>query len=134
MFTHDSAVRLYHTDAAGRLFFGHAFFLAHDAFEAFAERAGLGVGRLLAEAPYLLPVVHAEADYARPLGVDGAVKVLLECERIGEGSFTLLYAITGGDGTVSCTLRVVHAAIDKKTGATRPLPEEVRAALAGISR
>ena len=134
MFTHDSAVRLYHTDAAGRLFFGHAFFLAHDAFEAFAERAGLGVGRLLTEAPYLLPVVHAEADYARPLGVDGGVKVRVECERIGDSSFTLRYAIAGGDGAVRCTLRMVHVAIDKRTGAAQPLPAEVRTALAGLAR
>jgi acyl-CoA thioesterase FadM len=129
MFTHDAAVRLYHTDAAGRLFFGHAFFLAHDAFEGFAERAGLGVARLLATSAYLLPVVHAEADYTRPIGVDGNVKVRLACERIGESSFTLLYAIAGSDGAECCRVRIVHAAIDKKTGATMPLPAEVRAAL-----
>ncbi len=132
MFTHATAVRLYHTDAAGRLFFGHAFFLAHDAFEAFAARAGLGIDRLLATACYLLPIVHAEADFANPMGVDDRVTVRMTCERVGESSFTLDYRIMDGEGREACRARIVHAAIDKATGGTVPVPDEVRAALEAL--
>lgn len=129
MFTHAAAVRLYHTDAAGRLFFGHAFFLAHDAFEAFAARAGLGIQRLLSTADYLLPIVHAEADYVCPMGVDDRVTVHMACERVGESSFTLAYRIVDGQGREACRARIVHTAIDKATGGAIALPAEMRAAL-----
>ena len=132
MFTHATAIKLYHTDAAGRLFFGHVFFLAHDAFEAFAARAGLGVDRLLAGAAYLLPVVHAEADFARPAGAGDGVTVCMTCERVGARCFTLAYRFVDGEGREVCRARIVHASVDRATGAAIPVPEEVRAALEAL--
>ena len=76
--------------------------------------------------------MHAEADFTNPLGVDDRVTVHMTCERVGETSFTLAYRIVDREGREACRARIVHAAIDKATGGTVPVPDEVRAALKAL--
>ena len=128
-FTSESVVRLYDTDAAGFLFFGSQFRFAHEALENFLERIGFPVGGLIRGREALFPVVHAEADYRAPLKVGDRVTVRLAVRAIGDRSFTITYRLTLADGGEAGSVVTVHAALDPATGASRPLPEAVRAAL-----
>ena len=115
-------------DPGGVLFFGHLFSWAHRAYEGFLTEIGQGLESLLAEGRHLLPLVHAEADYLRTLGLDDAVRVTIRVEKVGRGSFTLAYDFQC-NGERAATARTVHACICRATGDSCPLPETLAAAL-----
>ena len=62
-FVHPVTVRLHHTDAAGVIFCSRLLELAHEAYEALLDEAGLSVGRILADGALRLPVVALEAEF-----------------------------------------------------------------------
>lgn len=126
MFRFATTVKLYDTDASGALFFAQQFRLTHDACEAFLATTGLFVqGKPI----MLLPVVHAEADYAAPLRWGDAVVVEVRPGRVGTTSFGLSYRLCKRDGTVAGTVETVHVAVSGKTGRPVRLPAALRKAL-----
>jgi 1,4-dihydroxy-2-naphthoyl-CoA hydrolase len=129
-FTSESIVRLYDTDAAGFLFYGSQFRFAHEALENFLEHLGFPVGQMIRNREALFPVVHAEADYRETLVVGDRLAVNVAVKAIGERSFTIAYRLVLADGRAAGSVVTVHAALDPATGASRPLPEAVRVALA----
>jgi acyl-CoA thioesterase FadM len=129
-FTCEQTVRLYDTDAAGFLFYGSQFRIAHAALEEFLDHVGLPIGAVLRERAQLFPVVHAEADYRAPLTAGDRLRVRVGVRAVGERSFTIAYRFLLPDGREAGSVLTVHAALDTATGASCPLPEALRAALA----
>ena len=128
-FEHRFRVALHDTDAAGVLFYGHLFRHAHDAYEAFMAARGCPLPGLLDSGAAALPIVHAEADYRRPLRHGEAVVVHLSVLATGSGSFRLGYRFVGEEGTERAVAQTVHAAIDPDDGRAVALPEALRGAL-----
>lgn len=126
MFHYHTTIKLYHTDAAGILFFGHLFMIAYDAFQEFSEQMGLGVGTILHNEDYILPVVHAEADFAAPLRVGDRITVQVRVERLGTSSITISYRFAGEHGNALGTAKTVHVAVSRETRAAIPLPRALR--------
>jgi 1,4-dihydroxy-2-naphthoyl-CoA hydrolase len=123
-------VRFQDIDAAGIIFFARVFEYLHDAFfECLASR-GIDIAAVLSSRAWGMPVVHAEADYRRPLRFGDAVAVELDSADIGESSLTARYTIRDASerARVYCEGRTVHVFIDRDTSRTRPVPDEVRAA------
>jgi len=133
MYTYKTSVKLHDTDVAGFLFFSHQFKIAHDAYEDFMEAVGLGFGRIIHNSEFLLPIVHAEADYKAVLGVGDRLSIQLKAEKIGKTSFTLVYDLVGLDGKTVGTVRTVHVCVDNKKKEKMPLPDKLRKALKTIS-
>lgn len=129
MYVHRTTVKLYDTDAAGVLFFGHQFRIAHECYEAMMASIGFSISWIVRDSEYFIPIVHAEADYKKPLFVDDPIELHLQPERIGASSYTLVHDIRGRDGTTVGTVKTVHVTINKKSGKTIPLPENLRTAL-----
>ena len=129
MFEMTTSVRLHDTDAAGLLFFAHQFRIAHDAYESFMEQIGYSFASIFREDDYLLPIVHAEADYTAILNVGDRLAVRLVAEKIGETSFTLAYDLINDSGKSVGTVRTVHVCLDKSQREKRPLPDGLRQAL-----
>ena len=121
-------IRLHDTDAAGRLYFAHQFRIAHDAYEAMLDRAGVGLAAMLAKGRVALPIVHAAADYKRPLAVGQDVDVDIRLHRVGRSSFTLVYRLVCEGATVG-HVTTVHVAVNPATGRKVILPPRLRAAL-----
>ena len=132
MFAHDTRVTLRDTDAAGITFFANHFTLAHVAYEAFLQHHGFPLGELLKTSPYLLPIVHAEADFRHPLQLGAAVRIEVTAARIGTKSFTLKYVMKTDDGAVASTVETVHAVIERAVWKSTEIPERLRAALHSI--
>ena len=128
-FTYAFSVRLHDTDAAGRLFFGHLFRHAHDAYEAFMAQVGLPIERLIREGELLLPLVHAEADYHRPLCQGDRVEVVLEIEEIRTHSFAVTYRFETQDGTLAATAKTVHLQINRDGSPAAELSDTIREAI-----
>ncbi len=134
MFVHHTAIRLHNTDAAGLLFFADQFQLAHDAYESFMESIGYPFAEQLRTAPYLLPIVHAEADFVKPLLTGDRITIQVVAERIGDTSFTLGYTLLRNQSEMVGTVKTVHVLIDKRDGRKRSLLPEFRAKLNTIAQ
>lgn len=129
-FLYETTVRLHDTDAAGVLFFGHLFRHLHDAYESFMASLGYPLPALIAPAddrqPLPLPIVHAQADYLRPVRHGERLRLCLTVAEVRTRSFALEYVLEDTAGTVRARGRTVHvAAVEAR------LPEGLRQALRG---
>ena len=75
-----------------------------------------------------LPRVHVECDYLAPMTYDDLVEIGVGVERVGNASFTLAFEVTL-DGQPTAKGKIVVAAMDRRTGRPRRLPEKLAEAL-----
>jgi 1,4-dihydroxy-2-naphthoyl-CoA hydrolase len=122
-------VRLHDTDAAGILFFANQFVFVHDAYEELLQLLGLPIASILHVESFILPIVHAEAQYFKPLHVGDEITVALQIGSIGETSFVLVYDLLAADDTLVGKAKTVHVAISKQTQNKIALPEKLQRAL-----
>ncbi|PWB74044.1 acyl-CoA thioesterase [candidate division GN15 bacterium] len=134
MFVHQTTVRLHNTDAAGLLFFAEQFRLAHDAYESFMESIGYAFAPLIRRSEYLLPIVHAEADFLKPLLTGDRLEIQVRAEKIGDSSFTLGYTLVRNGTETVGTVRTVHVLINKRIGESISLLPELREKLETIAQ
>jgi 1,4-dihydroxy-2-naphthoyl-CoA hydrolase len=128
IFTHASRIQLHHTDAAGIVFYSRLFDLAFEAFSAFLQHVGVSVAFIIRDSAFLMPFVHAEVDFLRPLGVGDEVIFQMQVEQIKSSSYTVAYTVLSA-GEVAARMKTVHVTIDKETEKKIPLPEKLRLAL-----
>lgn len=126
MYSYDTIITLRDADAAGILYFARYFALAHDAYEAYLAEAGCSIARILDEASYIVPIVHAEADYRAPLRVGQKVQIRLKVEEVKSRSFTMRSTFHTENDQPACSVRTVHVAVEKATGKAIPLPDAIR--------
>jgi 1,4-dihydroxy-2-naphthoyl-CoA hydrolase len=122
-FQHQFMVALHDTDAAGVLFFAHLFRHVHDAYETWMATLGFPLDAMIRDGKLALPLVHAQADYRRPLRHGYQVTVDLNVTELGPSSFQLAYRLRTSDGDVAATARTVHVCISPGVGRPRPLPD-----------
>ena len=128
-YRYELKVQLHDTDAAGILFFGHQFEMAHDAYQAFLESRGFSFADVLAEGEILIPLVHAEADYLKPLTVGDQLVIELSAAGISTHSFTLSYDFRRPDGEMVGTVKTVHVTMARADNQKIELPAPLRKAL-----
>jgi YbgC/YbaW family acyl-CoA thioester hydrolase len=114
MIEHTHIIKLHETDAAGIMFFGNVFSIVHDVYEVMLNRMGFTFRKRWDEQEFLLPLVHAEADYFQPLRPGDKITVALRVEKIGTTSFVLGYNLTR-DGKPVGKARTAHVAVDPIT-------------------
>ena len=132
MYTGHYVVRLRDTDAAGLIYFSEQLRIAHEAFEDYFASKGLSLARYLAASTFMLPVVHAEADFKAPLAVGDRLRIHLDCVGTGSSSVTFATRLDKEDGTLVGTTVIVHAAVDRASGRKIELPAEVRELVASL--
>jgi 1,4-dihydroxy-2-naphthoyl-CoA hydrolase len=117
-------------DAAGIIFFARVFEYFHDAYVAHLAARGVDLARVIADGTWGAPLVHAEADYRRPLAFGDQISVQIADAHLGETAVTVHYRVAAADddARVHCTGKTVHVFIDRATFRPRPVPPEVRAA------
>ncbi len=122
-------IRLRDTDATGVIYFTEQMRLALEVLE---ELFSL---KDMLEGSFLLPVVHAEADYFSPLRVGDEVDITPSVQKIGTSSFTLSYRFwdTHREKEAGC-VTIVHVAISRDTKTAIPLPAVVLSFLKTLSR
>jgi YbgC/YbaW family acyl-CoA thioester hydrolase len=126
-------IKLHDTDAAGILFFANQFKMAHDIYERFMSQNGFPFRDRFARRDYLIPIVHAEADYRCPVTDGDTVEIELGLERIGNSSFTMKFSIFDLDGRLVGTVRTVHVTMDCQSQTKIPLPDDFRRMLSAYS-
>lgn len=129
MFVYRTQIRLKDTDATGVLYFSEQFKFALEAFEEFLKERGYSLKELM-ETPFLLPVVHAEADYTAPMQVGDPLEVELRIANVGTSSITLHYLLRDPRRNIDVgRVELVHVAVDRATRTKVPVPDFLRAIL-----
>ena len=131
MHVFETKVRLQHTDAAGVVFFARYFELAHEAYEHMLDALGHAFPADLGGETILYPIVHAESDYRAMLRLGDDLRIEVTVAEVKSRSFTLTYRFVNPAGDDAAALTTVHVAVDKGTGRSTRLPEDLAAALRG---
>lgn len=123
MFVYRTQIRLKDTDATGVLYFAEQFRMAQEAFEEFLKERGFGLGQLL-NSPYLLPVVHAEADFLAPVMVGDELSISLKVAKIGTSSVTLHCTFHDPERKIDVgRVEIVHVVVDREKRSSVPIPD-----------
>jgi 1,4-dihydroxy-2-naphthoyl-CoA hydrolase len=128
MYTHQTTVRLQHTDAAGVIYFASVFTLAHECYEAFLDNH-LPLGKLLADGKYLAPIVHASADIALPMRASDKITIEMNLAKTGNSSFELSYRFVDSSGNQTATAKTVHVVVERQSRKSLRIPDELTSVL-----
>ncbi|MCP4726161.1 MAG: acyl-CoA thioesterase, partial [bacterium] len=116
MYKVNSKITLSDTDAAGILYFSNIFVKAHEAYEELLTDMGIDLNESIKNDDFMIPIVHAEADYKSPLEAGNIIRINLSIGHIGESSFSLDYEFVRSDNNaLAAAVKTVHAVIDKKS-------------------
>ena len=124
MFIYNTIVHLKDTDATGVLYFAQQFCMALKTWESFLACSGLSLGEILETTDFLLPIVHAEADYKAPLRVGDRIEIGVAVEKIGTTSFTTNYRLMK-EGTLVGTVKLVHVTVSRANKEPIPIPKSL---------
>ena len=128
-YRHQITIPFQDIDAAGIVFFAHLFRYAHEAYERFMAHIGHSLVDVLEQGDYLLPLVHAEADYKAPLRLGQSITIELKVKSLGAGAFTLYFRFLSNDDQVLATAETGHVVVDKENGKPAVIPDALRTAL-----
>jgi 1,4-dihydroxy-2-naphthoyl-CoA hydrolase len=132
-YEHVVTVRFNEVDRAGIAFFGRVFEYCHACFEETLAASGQPLLAIFEHGGYGLPLVHAEADYTRPMRLGERLLVTLRVARLGGRSITFAYEVRGAqDKDLRATVRLVHAFVRLDGFAGMAVPDALRDALAGL--
>lgn len=109
MFTHTRSIYLKETDATGVIYFTSLFQYALEAFEAYLHNKNFSLSKIF-DKGYLMPIVHAEADFKAPLRVGDLITIDLMISHIGVKSFSMNshIALASTKQLAGC-VKIVHA-------------------------
>ncbi|MGM0578869.1 MAG: acyl-CoA thioesterase [Myxococcota bacterium] len=126
-FEHEVTVRFHEVDRAGIAFFGRVFEYCHEAFEELLVAADDRLLAVFDTGGWGMPLVHVEADYARPMRMGDRLRVSVGVDRLGERSVTFAFRVVGAeDGALRATVRHVHACVDLERFEGIPVPDRLR--------
>lgn len=129
-FTSQVTIRFHHTDPAGIVYFAKIFELFHTAFEDLLAEAGHPLSAFFEHGrpEWLMPLVHAEADFRRPLRLGETLEVRVVVDPVDDSRLAFDFEIWGADG-LRATGRHVHRAIKAATFKPTSVPADFLAAL-----
>ncbi len=130
LYSHPRVVAFQDIDAAGIVFFARIFEYFHDAYVAQLAARGVQLADTLRSRAWGAPLVHAEADYRKPMHFGDRIDVDIVSATLGDTSMTVHYSVRAGsaDARELAVGKTVHVFIDPSTGTPRAIPPEVRAA------
>lgn len=126
-FEHEWPVRFGQVDQAGIIYYPELFDAFHHGVEALLESVDLSLHELVVGAGRGMPIVHAEADFLKPIRYGARVRIEIRVT-LSDSSLTFTGAGYNDDDKLFSVLQK-HAMIDMETFESIPVPEEIRSAL-----
>lgn len=122
-YSYDWKIRFGEVDRAGIVYYPVLFLQLHHAVEDLFEDAGFPLHELH-DAQMGMPIVHAEADYYRPMTYGNTVRIDVVPE-MGDSSVT--FQLTGSlDGERTFEAQEKHVFVDMETFESTPIPDDLR--------
>lgn len=92
-FSYHRTVRLADTDAAGVMYFASILPICHEAYEESLREVGINFHDFVCNSATVLPIVHAEVDFFRPLLCGDELLVELTPRKVNETELKIAYRI-----------------------------------------
>lgn len=127
-FVHEIAVRYAEVDQLGVVFNAHYLTYFDEAQTAFLEHIGAPYPELLAGGTDCM-LVHSEIDWLSSIGFGDRVGIAVSCQRVGTTSFSLGFEVRKA-GSPTCRATIVYVCVATDGSGKRPLPDQLRSALA----
>ncbi len=118
-------IHLRETDATEVIYFAELPSIAMEAFQNFLKEQDLSLRKIFDDGQHLIPIVHSEVDFYKPLKVGDEIVVKLSLGGIGEKSFFINYAIFR-DGELAGRVMIKHVFVDKKSFESILVPPNYR--------
>ena len=125
-------VRMQETDATGVIYFTNQLKMALEAFEEFLAYKEFSLKSMIQDKKFLFPIVHAEADYFKPITIGEKVTIILKVPNIGNHSFTHCAEFKKEGKEIGMT-HIVHAIYSNEKGKTIPIPQAFKNILSTLS-
>jgi len=117
-------------DHAGIVFYARVHTWCHIAYEEWYTAAlGVPFPTMFTERGFGTPVVSSHTEYYRPIRHGERLQLVIHCERLGQKSFSLAFAIRDLTGATRAVVRVTHATIKFPEFEAMLVPEDLRDAL-----
>lgn len=128
IFRHPHTIRFGETDCAGIVYYPNFFDVYQQTEEEFWEAIGHPLPQWIEK--WGLPIVHAEADFKRPVRFGDVLNIELTVARLGNSSLTFHFeaSIVGQDHRCAIA-EISHVLVDRATFEPTPLPNEMRTRL-----
>lgn len=128
-FRYNHRVRFFECDPAGIIFFGNVYHMAHIGFEEFLLHIDVNLENFSTH-KFLLPIVHSEADYIKPLKFNDFVTIEIFINHIGKHSFSITYQLTNYETKDICAIvKTTHVVVDKDTFKKVPIYSSLKSKL-----
>lgn len=133
MYIYNIKIRLFHTDAANLIFYSNLFNLAYECYEEFLETSGFSVSKILSEKKILVPVVHAEADYIKPITLGDKIEIRMSLAYLGKSSYKLVYDFYNVNKEKVAQVKTVHVLLNNDNYKPDKIPQELLSILKSLN-
>jgi acyl-CoA thioester hydrolase len=127
-FRFQTRIRFIDTDASGRIHYTAMFRYFESAEIEFFRTLGVSYN---AARGYNLPRVHVECDFMRVIGHDDLITIEVSLTKLGRSSIRLDFR-TFKEEELAANGAVIMACADRKTLASAPIPDDLRAKLSPL--
>ena len=122
----DRLVRFADTDAAGVVYFAQLLSICHEVYEAAIADLGFDLRQFFSDrGDQILPIIHAEMDYRRPVYCGDRLQIELQAELLASDRFRIDYRVLC-DGELVAQAQTVHLCLETQTRSRSPLPERLQ--------
>jgi YbgC/YbaW family acyl-CoA thioester hydrolase len=123
MFTTNEKVYFYDADPAGIIFYASLFKYVHAAYEDFLR--SLNPERdFFFDREYILPIMHAEADYVKPIRVGDELRIDVVVSLLKNSSFEISYKFYKNGNQFAALAKTVHVCVLKEKFEKIELPKD----------
>lgn len=124
MFQTKERLSFYDCDPAGIIFFASLLKIAHTAYEKFLGEIS-PVRNFFFDKELVLPIIHCEADYYKPLRAFDEINVSVIVKEVRDNSFELNYKFEI-DSKLYAEAKTVHVCVDKNKFEKTSLPVQLK--------
>lgn len=128
MFKAKRKINFYDCDPAGILFYARIYELCHSVYEEMIQSFNLKENYWDND-DYVVPIIHSEATYHKPLIYNSFVEIELSVTSISSSAFKLSYTCKNENGNLCVEVKTTHVFVDKKNWKKKQIKDDVRAGL-----
>ena len=128
MFIAKRKINFYDCDPAGILFYAKIYELCHSVYEEMIQSFDLKENYWTND-DYVVPIIHSEAAYHKPLVYNSFVEIELSVSTISSSAFKLAFTCKNDNGELCVEVKTTHVFVDKKTWKKKQIKNDVREGL-----
>ncbi|MGK7893576.1 MAG: acyl-CoA thioesterase [Xenococcus sp. (in: cyanobacteria)] len=124
-FIYHRTIYLADTDAAGVIYFANALKICHEAYETWLTEIGINLSQMLKQKQMVIPIVHADIDFFRPIVCGDQLQINLELKLIQDNEFLINYQIFKREflNKPVAIAKTKHVCINPQLRSRIPLPK-----------